>query len=234
MPRFEQVVALGRKLVDELGKEPHVDTLARWMAHYVAELIDAAENGPADQRVASRRKCFDAILELWSYRAELPSGRRPFEDLEPIARALESLDPDNEMPRFYRSVRRAIDKEKESPDTQSILDFVDSIDSIARILVGYALADAVGSAMDESREWVALAKNAGTRAGFADVMNSFVSDGIGGGEQSDRTEPERNRLSDHVERLEVFASVAARVTEELRARLDAMASGDLAGDDGDG
>ena len=211
-----------------------MDTLSRWMAHYVAELIDAAENGSAEERAASRRKCFEAILELWSYRAELPGGRRPFENLEPIVRTLESLDPDNDLPRFYRSVRRTVEREEENSLTQSILDVVDSIDSTARILIGYTLADLVRSAMDESKEWVALARDAGTRAGFVDIMASFVSSGGGGGERSDRTELERRRLSDHVERLEAFSRMGALVADDLRARRDALSSVGLAGDDRDG
>ena len=224
-------MALGRKLVEELGEGPRVDTLSRWMAHYVAELIDAAENAPAGERATSRRRCFDAILELWSYRAELPDGRRPFENLEPIARTLESLDPDSEIPRYYRSVRRTIDDKENGSDTQTVLDFVDRIDSAARILISYALAEAVRSAMDESKEWVALARHAGVDAGFVDMMNPV---GSGGGKQPDETERERRRLSEHVERLEAFARISARVTDDLRARLDALSSGELTGSDGEG
>ena len=91
--RFDQVLSLGVKLVDELDLESSVDTLGRWMAHYVAELMDRADNAAPEERAALRKSCSDAILELWSHRAELPDGKRPFEDLEPIMRAIESLDP---------------------------------------------------------------------------------------------------------------------------------------------
>lgn len=36
LKRSESVIALGKRLVEELGMEPGVDTLGRWMAHYVA------------------------------------------------------------------------------------------------------------------------------------------------------------------------------------------------------
>ena len=35
--RSDSVLALGKKLVDELGLDQSVDTLGRWMAHYIAE-----------------------------------------------------------------------------------------------------------------------------------------------------------------------------------------------------
>ena len=224
---------MGRKLVDELGAEP-VDTLSRWMAHYVAELIDAASNAAPEERAAAQRKCFETILELWGHRAELPDGRRPFENLEPIGGALESLDPDNEMPRFLRSVRGTIDKAEESSHTLSLFEFVNGIDSTARILIGYTLADVARSALDESKDWVAAAEKAGTGPGFVHVLTSFVSGGRDGDERSDRNDLERKRLSDYSERLEAFTEAAALLAGDVRARLDALTSNDLAEGGGDG
>ena len=83
-PRFDQVMALGRRLVCELGIEEATDTLGRWMAHYIAELMDVVENCPPEERGGAQRACFKAILELWSHRAEFPNGVRPFRELEPI------------------------------------------------------------------------------------------------------------------------------------------------------
>ena len=233
-PRCEQVVALGRKLVEQLGAERPVDTLSRWMAHYVAELIDAASNAAPEERAAAERKCFETILELWGHRAELPDGRRPFEKLEPIVRALESLDPDNEMPRFFPSIRRSIDKAEESSQTLSLFEFVNDIDSTARILIGYTLADAARSALDESKEWVAAAEDAGTGPGFVRVLTSFVAGGRDGDEGSDGNELERKRLSDQLECLEAFTNAAASVADDVKARLDALPSSDLAEGDGGG
>lgn len=211
-----------------------MDTLSRWMAHYVAELIDAASKAAPEERKATERKCFETILELWGHRAELPGGRRPLENLEPTVRALESLDPDNEMPRYFRSVRETIDRSKEGSHTLSLLDVVDGIDSTARILIGYTLADAARSALDESKEWVTAAKKADTGPGFVRVLTSLVADGRDGDEESNGTEFERKRLSDQLKRLEAFTGVAAGMTDELRARLAALSSGDLAGSGADG
>ena len=222
MPRFEEVVALGRKLVDELGKHRSTDTLSRWMAHYIAELIDAADNAPPDERVAARGRCFEAILELWSHRSELPNGRRPLEDLEPIARALESLDPDNETPRFFRAIRTTVDKADEGQQTQALLDFVDSVDLTARILIGCALADAARSAIDKSREWVALAEAAGRNPRFVGVVISFVSREGRRDDQAEQVERDRELLVDRIKRLENFGKLAALVSDDLRQRLDEL------------
>ena len=78
----ERIFNLGKALVEELGLEPGVDTLARWMAHYIAEKITLAKNAHGDEKIKAEQQCFDAILKLWQHRSRLPNGcsllaRRP-------------------------------------------------------------------------------------------------------------------------------------------------------------
>ena len=107
--------------------ESSTDTLGRWMAHYVAELMDAVTKAASEEREAAQNGCCDAILKLWTHRAGLPDGKRPFEDLEPIMRALESLDPENDTPRYFRTIRGTIDESDEGRETQSLIKFVDKL-----------------------------------------------------------------------------------------------------------
>ena len=39
----KRIINLGKALVEEIGLDPGVDTLARWMAHYIAEQMEIAE-----------------------------------------------------------------------------------------------------------------------------------------------------------------------------------------------
>ena len=204
--------------------EPSVDTLGRWMAHYIAELIDAAVNAPPDELAASQKKCFYAILELWGHRAELPDGKRPFEDLEPIIRALESLDPDDKTPRYFRSVRSEMVATDEDPQTLSLLENVSNIDSTARILIGHALSQAAHSATNKSKVWVALAKEAGIDPGVADIAIQFVSSSSVGKTNIDLSKYEREHLQKRIKQLEVFAEMAAQVSTNLKERLKALPS----------
>ena len=204
--------------------KPPVDTLGRWMAHYIAELIDAVENVPPDERAASKKRCFDAILELWSYRAELPNGKRPFEDLEPIIRALEGLDPDDEKPRYFRSVRSAIVETDEEPQTRPLIEFVCSIDSTARILIGDALAEAARSSIDKSKEWVALLEKAEIDVGVIDSVIQFVLSKADKEMKPDLNGLERELLQNRIKRLEIFTTMATTVRDSLRTRLETLPS----------
>ena len=210
---------MGRKLVDELDLESSVDTLGRWMAHYVAELMDHAENTGPEELAGSKNRCFEAILELWSHRAELPDGKRPFEDLEPIMRAIESLDPESETPRYFPSIIDAIDEPEEAPQIQSLLEVVHSIDSTARILISETLADAALSATERPKEWVTVAEKAGVESGVAAVVVRFVSGEANMDPSPDPNTHKRELLKGRVERLEAFNELTKLVVEDLKKQL---------------
>lgn len=94
--RSENIIALGKKLVEELSLEPGVDTLGRWMAHYVAELIDAAESeADLSLRNQARDKCCEAIIKLWDHRAALPRGSRPLSNLDGVLEAIKNIRTKN-------------------------------------------------------------------------------------------------------------------------------------------
>jgi hypothetical protein len=61
--------------VRELGFADRVDTLGRWMAHRIAELMEQADQAQDErEREAARRECADLILRLWAHRADRPHG----------------------------------------------------------------------------------------------------------------------------------------------------------------
>ena len=59
------VLELGQALVAELGLDTETDTLARWMAHYIAELLEAAKASGRTEGSAEHVACAQAILALW-------------------------------------------------------------------------------------------------------------------------------------------------------------------------
>ena len=124
------------------------------MAHYIADLINQAENESGKDKQIAEKKCFDAILELWTHRAELPNGKRPFEELEPIVHAIESLNPRDQTPRYFRHARPKTDEDKENSEVTQWLEVVDDIDYSARILIGYCLTEAARATSDKTKNWV--------------------------------------------------------------------------------
>jgi hypothetical protein len=189
------------------------------MAHYIAELIQSAEKASTEERPAKMRACSEAILSLWKHRHELPNGKRPFEEIEPIMRAIESLDPDDDRPRYYRPIRAAADEADEKDETKSWLKFIDGLDHSARILIRYCLFQAAQTAVDKAVGWGALAEAAGADDGIEFPVIRLVVDQKEQLKELDPEETTKKRLEDRIARLEGFIEMANALASELRQQV---------------
>ena len=87
----EEIIKLGEKIVQELDLEYSVNTLARWMSHYIAELIQDIEDADSEsEKKVLKKECCDLILHIWSQKNILPI-RKPLDDLKPLVEILEVL-----------------------------------------------------------------------------------------------------------------------------------------------
>lgn len=155
----KRIINLGKALVEELGLDPGVDTLARWMAHYIAEQMEIAKNTTGDDKIEAEQRCFETILKLWQHRSFLPNGWRPFENFEPIFQALERLDPENKQPYYFNNTNKnSLEPDKTSKATESVqrwLDVASGIDQVVRIWLDYVFKQAALCATDEKTiEWL--------------------------------------------------------------------------------
>ena len=90
----EEIIKLGKRLIEELKLEYTVNTLARWMVHYLAELIQNVEKCKSEQEKKKLQKeCCDIILKVWSKKENLPM-RQPLEDLKPLIELLKVFKKD--------------------------------------------------------------------------------------------------------------------------------------------
>jgi hypothetical protein len=104
---------LGDEIVRRLGLESSTDTLGRWMAHRVAELV---EEGTSDE--SAREDAADLILRCWDRRRSWTSGwpRPGLEDVfswveRDVQVQSEAGWPDDEWTRRLVEVRRSLDEE---------------------------------------------------------------------------------------------------------------------------
>ena len=220
-PRSDSVLELGRQLVAELGLEKSTDTLSRWMAHYIAELIEVETSAAVEERPSARKLCFDAILSLWDHRTRLPDGKRPFETLEPVMRAVESLDPEGSRPRYFGQVLAAVAEDGEEGDALSLLQLVDLLDSTAKSLIAHTLGEAARSAAVQSRKWVALAEQAELNPGSEAIVVRFLSDKVLENLEANAPSARLDVLRARVNQLEAFIATANALVGELKAHLTA-------------
>lgn len=99
----KDVLELGRHLVRELGLGDSVDTLGRWMAHHLAELINTAENGTtSEERIQAQARATETILKIWEHRASLPGRAYPLAPYKDILQVLNRLRPDDNPFKYFR------------------------------------------------------------------------------------------------------------------------------------
>jgi hypothetical protein len=210
------VVELGKKLVLELGLEDAVDTLGRWMAHHVAELIVDAQTASINQRSGKEDRCRTAILELWSRRSSMADRGSQFEP-EQLLRAIASLDPETPQHRYFAALRASADEGDDA--VSKWLRLADRIDETARMLVGQCLVFAAAGAQDKSQEWIALADAAELEDDAPMVVFRFVN------EESDLlnvVDPDgaaRERLTQRLARLNAFMQLARIMKSQLTKQL---------------
>lgn len=218
----DSVLALGRRLVEELGLEPSRDTLGRWMAHYIADLMTKAANATGEDKVSAENECFGAILALWKHRSELPNGERPYEEIEPVMRAIKSLDPDSEVPRYYHIAHPPMSEVQEQSDQVKWLEMVTRLDYTAKILIGYCLAEAASGALDRSEEWVKLAEAANADHGVPEMVIEFISSTASQKNGLDPDTLDRKVLEDRLRRLQEFMKISETVVNILNERVAAL------------
>ncbi|TBF25667.1 hypothetical protein ELG79_31875 (plasmid) [Rhizobium leguminosarum] len=217
--RSNAILALGRKLVDKMNDDGSVDTLGRWMAHYIAGLIDDAERAAGQDRAQAQDRCFSAIMELWNHRAEFPRAVRPHQELEPILRVVESLDPAAEYPMYYRSAQPSTN-DQESPEIEKWLDLVRGLDYSAKLLIRYCLSQAAALATDKSKEWVKLAEAAEASSGVSEVFIRFVSTVEDLDDEGEANNALRKHLQDRLQRLRAFRGLVDDLDEHFQSELD--------------
>lgn len=220
--RSDNVLALGKKIVDELDADQPVDTLSRWMAHYISEKIEDAETATDEARDRKMSECRDAILRLWAHRSELPNGKRPFEDFEPIFRVIESLDPDDTTPYYFRQVRSAAKKNDEDESTTGWLDMASELDDAARALIRCCLVMAARDAVDKSRDWVTLAE-AIEEEGNTDIdinIISLIMNDIDAMDSDVSGDPNKAKIEDLLKKLETFTDFSSMLSSHFRQQLE--------------
>lgn len=87
------VLALGQHLVKELKLQDGVDTLGRWMAHHLAELLVAANNADDAERQVAEDRVANLILRIWAHRNAEPNGITPLAPYAKAAQVLAAIHP---------------------------------------------------------------------------------------------------------------------------------------------
>ena len=158
--QFDNVLALGKRLVQELNLVGSVDTLGRWMAHYISELIVEAEVADGEKKKEIQAKCQKEILNLWKHIEVFPGEARPFRDMEPIVATIRALNSGSSEYFLNPQAQTCIDQSQLSDEAKQWLNRSRLVDNSARLMIKLCLAYATDNALKECQEWDGLSEKA--------------------------------------------------------------------------
>ena len=139
-----KIIKLGEKIVEELLLNDGVDTLSKWMAHYVAELIEKAKHAEGEEKEKYEKECFETILKLWGEVYKVPNIVPPlsrFEEIHELCEEMMSKDKYRYFP------------EKHEDSRNEFLVLAKVVDSLSKKIVQNAFFLAYQDAKEEEKEW---------------------------------------------------------------------------------
>ena len=217
----KRVIELGKKIVQELELDRNRDTLGRWMAHHLAELIDHAEQGRDPDRNARLQECRTAILELWDHIHSFPSASRPFRDLESIMETIRALDPDKRIYYYQTRDQEVADASDLPQSAKEWLKLSRAIDYSARLLIQMCLDRVTAETSDKHKEWIDLASDAGVQdLQIAKEIIQQLEEQHNGGDR-DREE-RRKKLQERLERLNGMLELSELLSTDIQIQLDEL------------
>ncbi|MBC7410084.1 MAG: hypothetical protein H7339_17000 [Arcicella sp.] len=230
----EKVINLGKLLVKELNLNQSVDTLGRWMAHYLAIKMNEVEDASGIEKSILEKECFDTILEIWSHRWNLPSNSKPLRNFKPIFDFLVKLNPDRERPFYFDN---AITDKKEAEAKKIFkrygwLEIAKDADKYARICIDQALNNAaLELSSTEQAKWLSniprLTEDVDVNIIKIVLHREKDSDQIDGTEKSKVKlikKIEIEKLQSNIDFLQNFKKIHGKLLRDLRQKLAALSN----------
>ena len=222
--QYEDVIALGKLLVEELQTSRSDDLLARWMAHHVSEVMQAAETSTGLRKAEAEDRCREAILSLWKHIGDFPRGHRPLADIEPLVATIKALDPDYREYFYHSQAQSFLDNSTLSEETKRWLELARSLDYSARTLIGMCLKKAGSDIAQDVNEWLELAKSLEADLSLTRVVRIFSEED----QQSDDELQEIGRkmvvdaLKDQWQRLEAMVELSKVLKQDIEAEIEEL------------
>lgn len=213
--------------MQELGLEPGVDTLSRWIIHYITEQIAIAENTTGTAKIEAEKRCFDSIMQLWQHRYALPNGRSPFRDFVPILETLRCLKPDNPEPYYFDLSHLARKDDSDTTEStpervRSWLRIALSIDKAAKVMIETFLRYAAITAIDEQTEgWLEHAPRTKTDADVQTIIELTTKPDLD--DEDALIDSEKQSIEKRLEYLEEFLEFSALLRDAFKEQPDTKA-----------
>lgn len=216
LARSKSVIALGKRIVASLSQDE--DLTSEWMAHLIAERINAVEQAQPEDKAEAEEACVQEILRLWEHRYTAPARFNPLREIEPIARTLAALDPEREEFRYY-SEALGLASEEDCKNPSDWLKLALQINRTSKDLIHFSLQQGSRETFATQEFKGALDEAIGANVDLVVEIRlaRFIA------EIDDREEllaqATEKRTREKIEQLERFAALSMQMAEKLKQSL---------------
>ena len=174
----ENLIGLGKRLVEEFKLEDKTDTLSQWMLHYLAELFERynVPISPEEKRIAAL-EIKDTIFKLWDFRHQQSHSQSSFKNTKSLISTLKKLNLDNDDV-FYSGLIDFINAE--STSDQSNPDYWYSyaleLDKASRFLIRDCILKGYAITETDNQEIANLIKEFETLDSYENLLSRFYND----------------------------------------------------------
>jgi len=103
--------------VEELGLDSSVDTLSRWLVHFIAEQAVTAKHATGSKKSKAKQCCLEIVSKLQQYQLSSAHNRHHFENFKPISRVLNGVDLKKGKKNKERGKRKGKERGQQCPFT---------------------------------------------------------------------------------------------------------------------
>ena len=139
------IIKLGEKIVNELLLSDGVDTLSKWMAHYISELIEKAKNSSGEEKEKYEKECFETILKVWNEIDKVPNIEKPLKRFDDIQNLVQELSSDKKY-RYFQTKHEDIDC--------VYLRLIKAIDGLSKKIIKKSLILGIERAAIDEKDWL--------------------------------------------------------------------------------
>lgn len=141
LEQFQEIFSLGKTLVTLFSDHDRTDLTTSWMAHYLTEIMNQADNeSDLSKKRQLQKECSEIILELWRKRNQFPDSMRPLSGLKHAVEIIKALKDEESEDFYWKRIR---EDESDSVWGRYVISLRRTIEDAVKIALSASVAYAV-------------------------------------------------------------------------------------------
>ncbi|GAB01496.1 MULTISPECIES: hypothetical protein [Acinetobacter] len=210
----ENLIELGKRLVEEFKLEDKTDTLSQWLLHYLAELFEQYNlpTSSEDKRIAGL-EIKDTIFKLWEFRYQQSHSQSSFKNIESLILTLRKLNLDNDDV-FYTGLSnfRNAEKTTDQASPEYWYNYALKLDKASRLLIRNCILKGYELNETDNQEIAELIRKIEAFDAYENLFNKFY------GDQSSQDQ-EHRIIKNNISKIDELISALAELKNAYEAKL---------------